>query len=223
MKKLFCSDGPLVRFFSKVRDLVLLSLCWFVCCLPVITVGASTAAMCCVAFRLHRGEEESVLKGFFKAFAAKFKLGTLCWISLAAAAAVFYCIPNLAAMFGVQLLIAGAVALTFALYLLTWLVLACIFPLTAYFDNTLKKTVKNALFIAVRHRKQSVGSALFLAIPLFVFLLDPMICAYACGVWILILPGVWAYLTAGWFGPIFEEYAIRNKEKQEEEMQDEAF
>ena len=217
MQKLFSLDGPVYRFLSTVGKLILLSLCWLVCCLPVLTVGASTTAMFHVAFGLRKEEGEGVLKAFFKAFVRDFKLGTLCWLSMIAIAAVLYCIPNVAAMFGMQLLIAAAVALSCAMYLLCWLVLACLFPLAAYFDNTLKKTLKNALFIAVRHRKQSIGSALFLAVPLFVFLLDPMIFAYTCGVWALIFPGVWAYFTAGRFAPIFEEYGNKRNEKTQEE------
>ena len=222
MKNLFRFDAPVFRFLSKVGNLILLSLCWLVCSLPIITVGASTAALFCVAFDLRKDEGNGVFKGFFKAFAANFKLGTLCWLCMIAIAAILYCIPNVAAIFPVQLLVMAAIAVTCAMYLMFWLVLSCVFPLVAYFDNTLKKTLKNAVFIAIRHRKQSIGCALLLAVPLFVFLIDPMIFAYTCGVWLLVFPGVWAYFTACRFAPVFEEYANKKKE-QEEEPQDEAF
>ena len=216
MKKIFCPDGPVVRFFAKVGSLIVLSFCWLVCCLPVVTVGASTAAMFCVAFELKKDACDNVFKHFFKAFAAKFLRGTLCWLAMAVIAGVIYCIPHVAAIFGMQMVAMAAVGLTTAIGLLWYLVLSCIFSLVAYFETDLRKTIKNAMIVALHNRRQSIGTALLLAVPLLVFLIEPMILSYTCGLWLLVFPGVWAYITAKRFEPIFEEYVIRSKEKEEE-------
>ena len=91
------------------------------------------------------------------------------------------------------------------------------FPLVAYFDNTVKKTMKNALFVAIKNRKQSFISAILAAVPFVLFLIDPMIFFVTGGVWFLVFPGVWAYFVACRFAPVFEVYANRRKEKEEQE------
>ena len=38
-------DNPFFRFMGKLGDLVILSVLWLLCCLPVVTIGASTTAL----------------------------------------------------------------------------------------------------------------------------------------------------------------------------------
>lgn len=45
MKALFDIDGPAMRFMTKLAYAAFLNILWFVCCLPVFTVGASTTAL----------------------------------------------------------------------------------------------------------------------------------------------------------------------------------
>lgn len=214
MKHIFAFDGPVFRFMSKLGSMILLSLCWLVCSLPVITIGASTAALFRGAFDL-RQDLGGSLKSFFKAFVENFKLGTLCWLCLVACVLILYCIPNIAAVLQVQLIIMAAIAVVCAMILILWLVAVCVFPLVAYFDNTVKKTMRNALFVAVKNRKQSIPAALLAAVPVFVFCIDPMIFFYTCGIWLLVFPGAWAYFAACRFAPVFEEYGNKRKEKEE--------
>ena len=43
--KLFNPDSRIMIFLSRVADLVILNILWLVCCIPVVTIGASTTAM----------------------------------------------------------------------------------------------------------------------------------------------------------------------------------
>ena len=54
--KLFNYDSPFWSFLNKIADLVLLNVLWLVFCIPIITIGASTAAMYRVTLNMHRGE-----------------------------------------------------------------------------------------------------------------------------------------------------------------------
>ena len=38
-------DTPVFTVFSRIGDMMILSLLWLLCCLPVVTIGASTAAL----------------------------------------------------------------------------------------------------------------------------------------------------------------------------------
>ena len=45
MTDLFNADGPVLQFVNKIVYSVYLNILWFLCCIPVITVGASTTAL----------------------------------------------------------------------------------------------------------------------------------------------------------------------------------
>ena len=45
MGKLFNIDSPVMRFLGKVADLMILNLVTLLCCIPVVTIGASLTAM----------------------------------------------------------------------------------------------------------------------------------------------------------------------------------
>ena len=220
MKKLFSLDSPIMRFLTKVGHMIVINFMWLLCSLPVVTYGAASCAMYRSMFDL-REDKGNVIKGFFKAFAENFKIGTLCWLSVIGFGLIVSCIPQVAAAFGLSLFVAAAIALACAALLVLWLVMICLFPLAAYFENTLKKTLRNALFIAVKHRKQSIVSALFAAIPLFVFLIEPGIVLYTSAFWVVFFPGVTAYFIACRFAPIFMEYGNKREEKLNDEESEE--
>ena len=46
MSGIFNLESPVVRSVTRVGDLAVLSLMWFVGCIPVVTIGASNTAMC---------------------------------------------------------------------------------------------------------------------------------------------------------------------------------
>lgn len=85
MNSYYESDNFFVRWFGKLADVVLLSLLWAVCCLPVVTIGASTVALYdAIALCVH-GKRESPFKYFFHAFKAELLRGmliTLVWAVL---------------------------------------------------------------------------------------------------------------------------------------------
>ena len=54
--KFFNYDSPFWSFMSRIADLVIVNILWLVFCIPVFTIGASTAAMYRVTLNLVRGE-----------------------------------------------------------------------------------------------------------------------------------------------------------------------
>ena len=39
MGKIFALDSPVVRFMARVGELMLFSVLWILCCLPLVTAG----------------------------------------------------------------------------------------------------------------------------------------------------------------------------------------
>ena len=52
MSKLFDLNNPFFSFLSKVADLIILSFLWFVCCLPIVTIGPSSSALYYVMLKI---------------------------------------------------------------------------------------------------------------------------------------------------------------------------
>ena len=52
MKNLFHVENPVWVFMGKLVDMLILSGLWVICSLPVVTIGASTAALYYVTLKL---------------------------------------------------------------------------------------------------------------------------------------------------------------------------
>ena len=81
MKKLNI-DNPFFRAMALVGDWVGLSVLWLVCCLPVVTAGASTLALFAVANKMAAGQDYGVRRDFLKAFKRDFKQATAAWLPM---------------------------------------------------------------------------------------------------------------------------------------------
>ena len=62
----FNYDNPVWRFIGKFWDVIMLSVLWMVCSIPVVTIGASTTAMYYVTLKLVRDEDGYTFRYFFK-------------------------------------------------------------------------------------------------------------------------------------------------------------
>ena len=83
MNGLFNLDSPIMRFLSKVCDLMILNVMCIICCLPIVTAGASITALYTITMKMVRGEESYIFKGFLKAFKENFKQSTIIWLIMA--------------------------------------------------------------------------------------------------------------------------------------------
>ena len=144
MKWLFNMDNPFMRTLSTMADLLVLNLLTLVCALPILTAGAAFTALNDACIRLVRGEDDTVLSDFFRAFKANFKKGTLLWLLVLLAAAIL-CFDYLAALTYVPQLRAGIIAIA----LLVLAVALYAFALLSRYENTVLATIRNAAKLAV--------------------------------------------------------------------------
>ena len=80
MGSFFGLDSPLMRFLSRLADIFILNILFLICCVPVITIGASATALYTVTLKMARNEESYMVKGFWKAFKSNFKISTIVWL-----------------------------------------------------------------------------------------------------------------------------------------------
>ena len=67
---------------GKIGDLLFANLLWLVCCLPIVTAGASTLGLFTVVNKMAAKEDYTVHTDFFKAFKRDFKQSTALWLVL---------------------------------------------------------------------------------------------------------------------------------------------
>lgn len=82
MKKLFSIDSPFVQKMSLVFDLMFINVLWLVCCIPIITIGASTTAMY-AAVHVLAEDTTGYVRKFFHTFRTSFVQSTLAGLVIA--------------------------------------------------------------------------------------------------------------------------------------------
>ena len=81
---------------NKVADLCILNIICLVCCIPIVTAGASITAMYYVTLKMVRNEEAYIVRSFFKSFKDNFKQATIINLIMIAVGAVLYLDLNVA-------------------------------------------------------------------------------------------------------------------------------
>ena len=172
--KLFDLDSPLMRFLNKAADLMWLNILTLICCIPVITIGPALTALHYMALKIVRDEECYITKDYFKSFRLNFRQGVLIWLIELAVflllAGDFYILRNSEIRFGRPLQIFLTVAAVAALFAFTFT-----FPVLAKFDNTLRRTFKNAFFIGILQFPKAILMMILSLIPPVLFVAVPQI------------------------------------------------
>ena len=165
MKKFLNLDSPFMVFLSNLTDVVILNVLFLVCCIPIITIGPAITAMHYVTLKMVRGEDGYVVKAFFKAFRENFKQSCIVWLVFLVITMVFLLDYKILKTAGMEENIIFAIIIG-AIYLFVCLVMMYVFPLLSRFENTLKQTVKNALFMSILHIFKTIVMAVIYVVPL---------------------------------------------------------
>ena len=175
LKSFFDPNGAFARGMERVWSLIVLNVLWLVCSLPVVTMGASCAALYQVLGKLIAGEDGHVARQFFRAWGENWKKATPVWLILLA-------------VFALQL---AAMVMTFA------------FPLMARYENTWRNHLKNAMLVAVGHLPRMLLIWAVWAVPVGVSVFIPEVGFYLSIVWVLIGYSSLSYVTALLLRPVF--------------------
>ncbi len=194
MGKMFSPDSKFMRAMSRLADLILLNVCFLVCSLPVVTIGAAQTALYTVLFRLGtEAEDAGTVKSYFRAFRADFKQGTLLWLILA------FCGATAAANTYLFYLMPGDIRWAFVVFAILFVLMVLLFgyafPLASQFANGPLSTLKNALVLSLGYLPRSVLIAAMNVLP-----------------WALLLGDIVTFFQAGliWVGLYFSAAAYFN-------------
>ena len=90
MNRFFNMDNKFFVFMGRVADLLLLNFLCILCCIPVVTAGASITALYYVTLKMARDEESYIARSFFRSFKQNFKQATIINIIMLLTAAVLF-------------------------------------------------------------------------------------------------------------------------------------
>lgn len=180
-------------------DIIILNLLVFICCIPIVTIGAALSAGYAGLFRTLQKKETGLLfSRYFADFRAAFRQATAGWLLQLVAFfllagdiwfAVVYSEPN------------NVFFLVFALVIGVGLMLASLwfFPLTARFQNPFSTQLKNAFLLAFAQLPRTILALLIwvLAFGIPVLLFDVFM--YFGWIWLLCGLSMPMYLTVKLF------------------------
>lgn len=169
MGRFFNIDSPIMSGLNKLADLIWLNILTFICCIPIITIGASVTALNYVALKMVRDEEGYVTKEYFKSFKQNFRQATIIWLIMLLVAAVIVGDLLIFAFADIAFPSWVKVALV-AISVLAIFATMHVFPILARFENTVANTFKNSLYMGILSLPKTILMMIIWAVPTIISL-----------------------------------------------------
>ncbi|HIX64499.1 MAG TPA: DUF624 domain-containing protein [Candidatus Mediterraneibacter colneyensis] len=189
------TDNVIVRALSKICDMVCLNVLWLVCSIPIITIGASTAALYTVMLKMVKNEEGYIFRGFFKAFKSNFRQSTIMWLILLLLGIICWIDYRVSGMMpGTAGLIMRSIFLLAGFILLS--VINYAFPLTARYENSIRATFRNALLLTIGKLPYTILMAAVVAAAVIASLWNTVTLMFALPLWLIIGVSLIAWINS---------------------------
>lgn len=155
--KFFSYESRFSQLLLKLCYACYLNLLWFVCSIPIVTIGASTTALYYASLKVVRDEDSHVAALFFRSFRQNFKQATVLWLILLGVGLFLGADGYI--LYHLRLSSNGTMAVMWTLILavviaaaVVWVIVAeYVFPLLASVANTNKAMLKNAFLIGTHY------------------------------------------------------------------------
>ena len=213
MNRLFSMDNKFFVFMGKVADLCILKLICLVCCIPIVTAGASLTALYYVTLKMVRNEEAYIFRSFFKSFRQNFKQATIIHLIMLVAAALLFLDTNIVKAMGEPA--SSIMSVIFAVFTLLYaMILLYLYPILSKFYNSVKNTFRNAVLMSIRHLPYTILMLIICILPILIFFV-PSLQIQMTLILLFIMFGfaVIAYCNSFFLVKIFDKY-IPEEEKE---------
>lgn len=203
-EKIFSFDSPVMCFLSRTGNLIELNLLWLLCCLPVLTIGASTTAMHTVLIGWISGRDDRVAKPFFAALRQEL-LPSMPFGLLVTALAVLLCFD------GAYLWISSSdeLSLLWIPYIVLFILVGGLiiygFPMLAHYRLRLGQVLSNSIALLGHNPKLSLAGFALHFWPIFLLLVNPELLIRLSFLWALVGGSFASYCIDKKILPIFSE------------------
>jgi uncharacterized membrane protein YesL len=203
-------DGKFLETFNKITDLVTLNILWLLCCIPIITIGASTSALYQVTLQIAENRDSYITKEFFKAFRENFRQATIVWLAVIVTGFVL-----LSDMFIISHFFTGSdmsviLGLIFMILILLFAGSMYFFPVIAYFRNSTKKIFSNSFRLAFSNLRTTFQLFLIGLIPALVMILFHERIIIGTFLLIVIVPALSVFCKSVLLSKLFKTIKVAN-------------
>ena len=151
MHSLLDPESPILQFITKIVYSVWLNILWFICSLPIVTIGPATTALFYSCQKMARDEEGYITRSFFHSFKVNLKQGTLIGLIMTVSGAFLIFDGYVLRRLYKTSPFWAVLTAVFIVACIAWLIVCMwIFPLLAHFNNTTKAMFKNAIMLGMR-------------------------------------------------------------------------
>lgn len=205
-------ESPLFNVMGKLLDVLIMSVLFWVCCIPIFTVGASISALYTNCLKMAEDKEGYAFQGFFQAFRSNFRRVTLPWLIMLAIG-IGLGIDGYFCIFGTGFW-SYALRWAFLVLLIAYMaVFTYVFPVASRCIVSTKRLFIMSYVMAFKELPWTILMIVIsLALMIFgIFVYQPAF---------IIAPGVSAFLHSYIFKRIFEKYNLVAPERDEEEEEE---
>ena len=192
------TDSGIMRVLSKICDIVCLNVLWLVCSLPIITIGASSAALYYATVKSVKNRNGYAVQEFFRSFRQNLVPGMVLWLIILAVSVILRLnigilmakTSGYVGLFFICLYAAAAIYIGMA---------ACyLFPALSRFDMSPGWLLKLSLYMVVRYFLTTLALALVL-VCMGAF-------AYRIPILIFFIPGPVAFLFSEFLERVLKKH-----------------
>lgn len=212
MRDVIAPEGPIMQFFARILDLVVISMVFMVTCIPVVTIGCALTSLYYTIVKSIVHEEGHIVRNYFRGFRMNWRqgliLGMICDVLLAVfignlAVIVLLGLGNIGIIFG---------AIFIAILLVIFVMMAYCFPILARFEVTLSGLLQTGFKLALQYGKVSF-QLLVMEILLFLGIAFGL---FSMPVLLIFLPGMIIYAQSKLLEPILMQYMQKEEEHETE-------
>lgn len=195
INRLFDSETPVWAMLGRMADLAILSVLWTVCSIPIITMGAASAALMRCVLNMSTGQGNWRSRHFFRYFRRNLRNGTLLWLVFLLAAAVF--IFDLVVLSASGSPAAGIQRIIAVIGMIIWMITGVwAFAMTSEFENGVFQTIKNAFYLGISWLPRTLLMSALWLVPAALLAFAPFILSRIIVLWPVLFWGGTAYFCS---------------------------
>jgi len=207
MASIFAPDSTLMRFLTRVADLMILNVLFLATSLAIVTLPASLTALCFVSLRIATDTDRTITGDYLRSFRQNFRQSTLIGLLVAgvgAALAAWYVVVTQLVEDGVLRFVLLAIWYVLVFVAAMWALY--VFPYLAKFEGTTREVLRNARLMSFRHPLAPLTVIVLSVLAAVVTIFSPQTTGYGL-LWLLIGFAAIAFLGALVYARVFERYA----------------
>lgn len=200
---MFQPDSLLIRFLTKICDLLFLNIMFVLSCVTIVFSGAAVTSVYAVTLKMIRGQDYAPIKGFLRAlrenFLPSFSATILLFLDVTLLAVLRAALYAETLLMPPTLFVLLAIITILLTALLSWL-----FPLLARFENTFSRHLNNAVRLSLVNLPVTFLLTTVNLMPLLLCLLIPPSLGVVFAFWLLFGFAAGAWVNSFYLNRIFE-------------------